>query len=683
MIAAKATSGYSIRPLTALIGACSAVLLAPLLLPLATGRVFVYNDLSWFHLPLRHLYQQALLAGDSVLWTPAIFAGFYLHGEGQGGFFHPFHQLVYRLFPLGTAFNLELIANYPIAFGGMFWFLRRLRFSQAAALFGAMLFAFSGFTLLHHHHVNMVAVVAHLPWLLTAADVLIVDDRRRVRTLAFAAVALILASEILLGFPQAVWWNAVTLAAFGVYRAAELGRWRQLAPCAGGTALGILLGAIQLLPTAEFAAQSTRMGLSREFALTYALHPYNLLQLWSPYFFARGAYSETDFMWFHDFGIYSGAILPVALIWVWLRRDALRDRRRLIIALTAFAAVMLLLALGRYGGLALLLAHVPVLQSLRAPVRYIVLVQFALAILAAMTLDDLLAIAGGRSAPPARWMAALWIPAALGVVTTLALNSGLLPYGRYTFATAASAAPGVAIVVVVTLLVHLAGGGRQWPVAALVILTAVDLGAWGIRFIYREPSRTIQALTERVPLPPDNPAETYASAPSRGPYRPNVLVLRGYRLTSGYAALFPATTHPLDSAIAQRLSGTRWSFAQDGTRHAAESWVERARLLDEHGRAATGTARVTVDRPGLLVVEVDAPDRRILALSERFHHGWSAVDGAILPMVRVEEDFLGCVVDGGTRRVTLRFMPRSFVYGAMASGLGAVLLAGVLIVRSR
>ena len=45
------------RALAVLIGVCSAALLAPLVIPLFTGRVFVFNDLSWFHLPTRHLYQ--------------------------------------------------------------------------------------------------------------------------------------------------------------------------------------------------------------------------------------------------------------------------------------------------------------------------------------------------------------------------------------------------------------------------------------------------------------------------------------------------------------------------------------------------------------------------------------------------------------------------------------------------
>ncbi len=672
------------RPVAALIAACTAALLAPLLVPLVTGRVFAYNDLTWFHLPMRHLYQQALRAGDTVLWTPSIFAGFYLHGEGQIGLFHPFHQLLYRVLPLGTAFNLELVASYVAAFGGTYWFMRRLRFSAAASLFGAMLFAFSGFNLLHHHHVNLVAVVAHMPWLLGAADVLIVDERRRARTLAFAAMALILASEFLLGFPQGTWWNVLALAAFAGLRAAESGRWRQLLPCIAAVALGVLLGGVQLLPLADSAAHSMRMGLSKDFALSYSLHPYNLLQLWSPYFFQRGAHTVDDYLWFHELGIYSGAMLTVALAWVWIRRDALRERRTLIVAVTAFAAVALVLALGRYGGLAVLLSHVPVIQSLRAPVRYIVLFQFALAILAAVTFDDLLSIMDGRSGAPVGRMSALWILPALGIATTIGLNSGVLPYGRHTFASAAAAAPGVAIACAVTLLAYLAGRRARWALAALVIVTTADLGLWGFRYIYREPPRALAELTQGIPDAPATPADSYAWAPAVGPYSHDVLVLRGYRLTSGYVALYPVSTHPLESDAARRLSGTRWIFTRDGVRQPALDGVDRVRLLDGGGLDASGAARLAIDRPGYLVADVDVPGPRVLALTERFHDGWSATSGGVpLQIVRVEGDFLGCRVEAGVHRVTLRFMPRSFVYGSIASAVGAALLAAVLVARLR
>jgi hypothetical protein len=666
--------------LNALIAVCSVALLVPLFGPLLTGRVFVSSDLVWFHLPLRYLYQQALHAGDTVLWTPSIFAGLYLHGEGQAGLFHPFHQLLYRLMPLGMAFNLELIASYPMAFAGTFWFLRRLRFSHTAALFGAMLFAFSGFNLLHHSHLNMVAIVAHMPWLLAAADVLIANERKRAQTLAFTGMAVILGSEFLLGFPQAVWWTLLALVAFGVFRASQLRRRRQLVPCAAAVAVGILLGALQLLPTLDAAAHSTRVGRPSSFALTYSLHPFNLVQLSSPYFFQSGAYLA----WAtssHEYGIYSGAVLLASLIWVWMRRSALQERRGLVTAATVFAAVNLILALGRYGGLSVILAYLPVFQSLRGPVRYIVLVQFAMAILAAVTIDDLLAIADGRSTAAAGRMTFLWIPVAVGIGMLL-FNTHWLPYGPRTFAGVGAAASGVAIVAVVTGLLYLGGRRVRWAIAALIVVTAVDLGAWGIRFIYREPAQTIEAMTQAVPAAPDNPAEAYAFVARYSPYSSDVLVLRGYRLTTGYVGLFPATRHPLESETARRLTGTRWFFSRDGVRQPVEDSVDRVRLLDDQGHPASGNVRLAVDRPGDLIADVDTPARRILAFTERFHDGWSAtVDGAPLQMVRVEGDFLGCLVDAGRYHVSLRFMPRSFVYGSIVSAIGAVLLAGLLIVR--
>ena len=283
-----------------------------------------------------------------------------------------------------------------------------------------------------------------------------------------------------------------------MFRAAETGHWRRLLPCTAAVLIGALLGAIQLLPTADAAAHSERAAFTRDFALTYSLHPVNLLQLWSPYVFEAGASSSVDPLWFHEFGIYSGAILQVALVWVWSRRDALPSRRRLIAAVTVFASVTLLLALGRYGGLAVALSYMPVLRSLRAPCRHIVLVQFALAILASITLDDLIAIVEKRSAAVSGAMPALWIPAALGIVTTLALNTGVLPYGPPTFSSAGVAATGATVVVAVTVLVFLAGRRVQWAVGALVIVTAADLGVWAIPYVYSDSPRTIEELTRGI-----------------------------------------------------------------------------------------------------------------------------------------------------------------------------------------
>jgi hypothetical protein len=671
-------SSVARRRLAGLAISCSAVLLAMLAWPLVNRRVFVSDDLAWFHLPLRYLYRQALHAGDSVLWTPSILAGLYVHGEGQLGAFHPLHRLLYQLFPLDIAFNLESLTSYAAAFAGMLWFLRRLDLSYAAAFVGALLFAFSGFMLLHHDHLNMVAVVAHMPWLLAGADVVIAQERERSWRLGFAVLAGGIASALLLGFPQAVWWDALALGTFAIHRAAATRRWRGLLACAAAVTIGVLLGGIQLLPSADAAARSVRADVSPDFAMRYSLHPANLLQLWSPRVFTDGAFNEPETMLFHEFGIYSGALLPVALCWMWSRWRALPERRGLIAAATGLTVLGFWLALGRYGGLAGLLAQLPVLQSLRAPVRYIVLAQFAATVLAALTIDDLLAIGDSKAAVRVGPSAAVWIPLALGVATLLVVNMGF-PGGRYGFASVAEAAPGVALVAAVSLLVVLAARGVRWALPVLVLVAAADLAIWGVPFIYQEPARAIAAVAHAAPQAPPQTEAAYAAATDYGLYRSNQLVLRGYRLTSGYVGLYPATRHPLDGDEALRLSGTRWRFTPQGVRERFVGAVDRVRLLDREGSSATGVARMAIDRPGRLVARVEAPGPRILAFTERFHAGWSAtVDGRPVQTVRVEGDFLGCLLDAGVHRVRLRFMPRSFVYGSIISALGLVALVGVL-----
>jgi hypothetical protein len=129
----------------------------------------------------------------------------------------------------------------------------------------------AGSYLLHHHHMNMVAMIAHMSRLLAAADVLIVEERKQARAFAFAGIARVVGSQLLLGFPQRVWWNAIGLGSFVVFRAAETQRWRQLPVCAASLAIGVLLGGIQLLPTVDAVAHSVRMDVTQEFSLTLSL----------------------------------------------------------------------------------------------------------------------------------------------------------------------------------------------------------------------------------------------------------------------------------------------------------------------------------------------------------------------------------------------------------------------------
>jgi membrane protein YfhO len=684
------------------IGLCSIALLVPLALPLVTGRVFVMNDLGNFHLPLRYLYQNALKNGDSVLWTPALFAGFYVHGEGQLGMFHPLHLVLYWLFPLQIAFNLELLSSYLVAFAGTYWLLRRLALRSAAALFGAMLFTFCGFDLLHVIHMNMIAVCAHMPWLLGAIDVVLTADTGRRRAIGVLSVGLILTSELLLGFPQAVWWSVLTAGTFAIARAAELGRWRPLVWCVMAGACAALAGAIQLLPTADLAAHSTRALLPRDFALTYSLDPLNLLQLWSPYVFAESlavnrVYDPVDYPWLHEFGVYCGAVSLLALAWLWTRRHALRDRRRLIVWASAFALLTFALTLGRFGGLDVLITYVPGLGSFRAPARYILLVQFSLAVLAAIAFEDLLDDRRGRVRLRSSALALLLLPLILAVLTTALVNGRLLDVPGPPIAPIRTAAVGVLVIASVTVLFLLAAGNRRWAPIALVVLTAADLGIWGINYVYREPARTIAEFAGPWPVPRERTRVDCAfDCDDR-------IVMRGYDLVEPYVALFPTTELPMDGEPFQRLAGVSRELLKDGEFLPRPDALPRARLLAntrasedvatdiwdvdlEHAALVDapppalggppGSARLVEDRPGRIVVLTSSSGRQLLSIGERFHDGWNArIDGRDAQVIRVNGDFLGCVVEAGSHRVELRFLPRSFVLGAFISAGGLVCLA--------
>src|SRR5262245_3392851 len=158
-------------------------------------------------------------------------------------------------------------------------------------------------------------------------------------------------------------------------------------------------------------------------------------------------------------------------------------------------------------------------------------------------------------------MPPLWIPATLGIATTLVLNTRV-PYGPQTFSAADAAAVGPAFVLSVTALVFVAGRQVRWAIAALIIVTAADLGVWGMPHIFGEAPRTIAELPEGIPQAPTTPADSYAFAEGRGRY-PNVLVMQGYRLTTGYVGLVPASVHTLGSEITARLSGVKWFFTPD------------------------------------------------------------------------------------------------------------------------
>ena len=489
------------RALRAGVAIAGALLCAPLLLPLVTGRMFVVGDLAWFHIPVRYLYGRALAGGDSLLWTPAMFRGFYLHGEGQLGAMHPLHLLLYGALPLAPALGIEIAVIFALAFAGMRLFLRRLGVGAAAAAFGGLMFAFCGYNLLNLQRINLVAVAAHLPWLALGVHGLFAADARA-RAVAFATLAGAVGSALLLGYPQVLAMGLLFAGGYGLVRAAVSGAWAPLPLAALAVAVGAAIGGAQVLPTLHFLASSERTVASADFAQTYSLHPWNLLQLWSPYALRMRVFADPSEFQIHEFSIYNGAFCTVGLCWLLVGAE--RVSRSLKWGVLAVFGLSTVLALGRYGGLNALLLHVPLFDRFRGPARFIVIVHFALAMAAAIAIDDL----AGAAAPRAGRWRQLWpllVPvgvSAMALLVAVAVFTGPgVPVNRA--ATVFRLAQGLALIASCAALFAGAARGRAVALALLPVFAAVDVGLWGYRFDFTPPPMTPHELALQYGVPPD------------------------------------------------------------------------------------------------------------------------------------------------------------------------------------
>ena len=683
------------------------ILLAPLLYPVATGRLLTYDDLAALHLPFRYLYQASLLNGEFLLWTPAYHAGFFLHGAGEAGMAHPLHLALYAWLPLGVAFNLEIIASYLFLLAGMYWLWRSVGLSTEAALVGGLLSAFSSFTIYNLMHVNHIATLAHAPWLLVACYGVITGTRPAA---SFALAALVTGSQLLTGNPQYMWITLVAATCWCAWHWSSHRRLPSIAALGLAAVLGLLIGAIQLLPSIEFFNESLRAAWSREQALSFSLSPVNLIQLWAPFAFQFRVFAPLEDQQPHEFIVYNGALCTMALAWIAIRWRAL-THRRLAVALLVFAGIALWLAFGRYGGLYPLIAHLPVMSGLRASSRHVVLFQFALAGIAAIAAEDLLGLLRRRERIETRRLWPLAVPVVLAIVTVATAatleGSAWAAVHHARFSTFGRAAAGSAAIVLAAILLALSARGRASAMAALVVLGAVDLSAWGYSYAYRlGPPQSLTQLAESAQVPRDaRPGDVIPPVPGGKDY---LAILRGLRLSTGYTGLYPQSQLDFRDKTAELLAGIGWRGDGDRWEPVTDA-LPRARLLAK-GRVSSniaadlpsidittesltaeelsiggtpGVVRVLVDRPNRFEIETSSDGRQLLVLTSRYHPAWRAVvDGSSENPIAVYGDFLGLVVEPGAHRVTLEFAPASVRTGAQLTALGLLLtIAGAAVIR--
>jgi hypothetical protein len=366
---------------------------------LFTDQTFYFRDVSFFHYPLKRLVTEAYAHGEWPLWNPYIQLGQPLLANPNTMAFYP-TQILFQILPFQFAFEMHFVLHCILGAIATFYLARNLEFCRSSAFIAAAIYNFSGVTLSFVNLFNILPVVTFLP-LLTLALIKLMQG---------VTVKLLLLASIVFGTfglllePLSCLAIALFLFFFMTAYFCFSGRVTQRAPAALGwialvTVSGILLAAIQILPTLELIQSSGRRGgLDFQTVSGWSMHPINLLQLIFPRVFGDFFRMTRNGSWAAVFfenrepyllSCYLGTFsLLLALFGLLLSECRWMSRTLALVALLA-----LLLASGKYGPVYEQLFKIcPLFRYGRFPVKYLLTFNFCLALLAGYGMHRILVL---------------------------------------------------------------------------------------------------------------------------------------------------------------------------------------------------------------------------------------------------------------------------------------------------
>lgn len=330
---------------------------------------------------MRVVVANLIHSGYVPLWNPYMFGGMPLFGAAQAGLLFPLNWF-YLIFSAPVATNLMMLSTYMLAALGAYLFARRSGSSIAGAAATSLIWQWSAFMVAKVGQTNVVQTAALLPWVLWAVDRYGKTNRRK----HGVVLALLVAVQIFAGHQQTFAYSFLLAAAYAVVMArASSGRERKsYLQSLVLLSAGVVLAAVQILPTIELLRNSLRATASYDFFSSFSMPPRFVLTFFAPFIMGggdgqlfRAPYIGPAFV--GEYIAYVGAAtIMLALVAFLLKRDARTNFWAVVVL------VCLALAIGRFLPLNLykLVYYVPVLNLFRVPARHLMEVEFALAVLA-------------------------------------------------------------------------------------------------------------------------------------------------------------------------------------------------------------------------------------------------------------------------------------------------------------
>lgn len=695
--------------------------------PVVTGDAWIPRgggDSVSFLYPMYRFAAQSLWDGSVPLWNPYQYAGAPFISDNQNGMFYPFNLLLFLMKPdfSYTAVQWLVIWHVFLAGASMYACLRLLRparpLRRETAVLGGLAFMFSGVFIAHIGNLNLIAVAAWLPLTFMALHRAIISSGGRGRLAWALGGGTALGIGTLAGHGQMTFLLAALLGTYALFRAVLDRSVRPLGLLAllGATAVGT--AALSLFPAFEGVQYTVRAGFDPGQAANYALPWHGLTGILSPDFFGRGEVAFWGGWPRVEYG-YAGVLT------LFLATTAVAQRRT---ALTWFfvlaAGLFLLLALGANTPLYPLLVRAAPIFPFQVPARFVLLLDFCLAALAALGMDALL----DRPALSQRWLAGLALAGIAGAlllgwqyVTLSAANPNhqaqmlratavyaLFAAGSWLLLAARACgrlAPGLfAALAIVWLALDLIGLGRfveiEWndpmpgfatgsPALAFIQsdpgIHRIDIatGAWQPNLPQIEQLYSIRGVYN--PLELSNYAAYIGSVGFRGSTQYNLL---GVKYVIGGKQEPPGDTNFLIPVFADdpnvtvylnTLALPRVAMVYNSTVVADHDAAFAAlhgdgfdplnRVILEEGTPLAqepGQSAITILRydPNAAAFEVTTDRAGYFLLTDIYHPHWrTAVDGREVPTLVANYAFRAVAVPAGTHRIETWFDPPGWRWG--------------------
>ncbi|MFW6303312.1 MAG: hypothetical protein ACOC2L_01710, partial [Candidatus Sumerlaeota bacterium] len=219
-------------------------------------------------LPALEHYREAVYHGYVPLWNSHTWLGAPFLATFQSMTLYP-PQLISLFFdstPIGSVHAqnfLIFLSLIWLAYGAYFFGLWALDLERYASMLMALIMGCSGFVGGHIDHVNQLAAISWIPWIMGQALIIL----RTSKWHNMALMAIFIGMQVLAGHPQYVVYSIIYLgvlvACYSVYfyhrrRAEDPPGWHGIVMILCAVVLGAGLASAQVLPAAELSEHSVR-----------------------------------------------------------------------------------------------------------------------------------------------------------------------------------------------------------------------------------------------------------------------------------------------------------------------------------------------------------------------------------------------------------------------------------------